>query len=81
MLNPTSFMKIMSAKNIFEGNHPKFIAFLRAVFSKGIEEGTVIEITVTKPGQEALTSNLKIQQSDLELMQELKETFLEKSDR
>jgi hypothetical protein len=79
MLNPASFMKIMSAKNVFEGNHPKFNAFLKAVFSKGIEEGTIVEITVIKPGQEAMTSNIKIQQSDLELMQELKETFLEKT--
>ncbi len=73
MLNPASLMKIMSAKNVFEGNHPKFVAFIKAVFSKGIEEGTIIEITVTKPGQEAMTTNIKVQQSDLELLQELKE--------
>lgn len=66
-------MKIMSAKSVFEGNHPKFVAFVKAVFSKGIEEGTVIEFTVTKPGQEAVTANIKVQQSDLELLQELKE--------
>lgn len=73
MLNPASLMKIMSAKNVFEGNHPKFMAFIKAVFSKGIEEGTVIEITVTKPGQEAVTANIRIQQSDLELLYELRE--------
>lgn len=73
MLNPASLMKIMSAKNVFEGNHPKFVAFVKAVFSKGIEEGTIMEITVTKPGQEPMTANIKVQQSDLELLQELKE--------
>lgn len=73
MLNPASLMKIMSAKNVFEGNHPKFAAFVKAVFSKGIEEGTVMEITVTKPGQEPMTANIKVKQSDLELLQELKE--------
>lgn len=73
MLNPASLMKIMNAKNVFAGNHPKFVAFLNAVFSGGIEEGTIIEITVTKPGQEAVTSNIKLQQSDLELLHELKE--------
>ncbi len=73
MLNPASLMKIMSAKNVFEGNHPKFVAFVKAVFSKGIEEGTVMEITVTKPGQEPMTANIKVKQSDLELLQELKE--------
>lgn len=66
-------MKIMNAKNVFEGNHPKFAAFVKAVFSKGIEEGTIIEVTVTKPDQEPMTTNIKVQQSDLELLQELKE--------
>lgn len=71
-MNPASIMKIMNAKNKFTANHPKFIAFFNAVFARGIEEGTIIEITVKKPGQEALTSNIKVQQSDLELLQELK---------
>ena len=66
-------MKIMSAKNRFTENHPKFVAFLSAVFSTGIEEGTIIELKVTKPGQETMTTNIMVQQSDLELLQELKE--------
>lgn len=72
-MNPASIMKIMSAKNAFTANHPKFAAFFNAAFQGGIEEGTVIEITVQKPGQKAMTSNIKLQQSDLELLQELKE--------
>lgn len=72
-MNPASIMKLMSAKNKFTSNHPKFVSFLNAVFSSGIEEGTIIEITVTKPGQSGVTSNIKVQKSDLELLQELKE--------
>ena len=67
MINPASIMKIMNAKNKFTANHPKFAAFLNAVFSTGITEGTIIEITVTKPGEEPITTNMKVQQSDLEL--------------
>ncbi len=73
MMNPASIMKIMNAKNKFSANHPKFTAFLNMVFSSGIPEGTIIEITVTKPGQAPLTSNLQLQASDLELFQELKD--------
>lgn len=73
MMNPASIMKMMNAKNVFTSNHPKFAAFLKAVFKGGIEEGTVIEITVQKPGQAAVTSNIKVQQTDLELLQELRE--------
>ncbi len=72
-MNPASIMKIMSAKKRFTDNHPKFVAFLNAVFTKGIEEGTVIEIQVTRPGESPVTSNIKVQQSDLELLQELRE--------
>ena len=50
-MNPAVIMKLMSAKNKFTSNHPKFSAFLNAVFSRGIEEGTIIEITVQRPGE------------------------------
>lgn len=73
MMNPAAIMKIMNAKNKFTENHPKFVAFLNAVLSTGIKEGTIIEITVTKPGQEPITTNMKVLQSDLDLFNELKD--------
>ncbi|MDO5155102.1 MAG: hypothetical protein Q4D51_03970 [Eubacteriales bacterium] len=72
MMNPAAMMKIMKAKGVFEQNHPKFIAFLRAVFASKIEEGTIIEIKVQKPGEDPLVTNIKVKQSDLELVDELK---------
>ncbi|MGN0402551.1 MAG: hypothetical protein ACI4HQ_09900 [Acetatifactor sp.] len=72
-MNPATIMKIMGAKSQFEKSHPKFIAYLKAVFSRPLEEGTVMEITVTRPGEEPVTSNIKLQQSDLELLAQLKE--------
>ena len=73
MINPASIMKIMNAKNKFSANHPKFVAFLSAVFSAGFTEGTIVEITVTKPGEEPVTPNLRVQQSDLDLANELRD--------
>ncbi len=72
-MNPAAMMKIMGAMNTFKGNHPKFMAFLSYVFSSGFPEGTVIEISVTKPGQEPVTSNMKVTQSDLDLFDSLKD--------
>lgn len=72
-MNPSSIMKLMSAKNKFTSNHPKFVSFLSAVFGSGIPEGTVIELTVTKPGQSPVTTNIKVQASDLELLEEMRE--------
>lgn len=72
-MNPATIMKMMSAKKKFESNHPKFVLFLQHMFAGGIEEGTIIEVTVTKPGREPVTSNLKVQSSDLELLNSLKD--------
>ena len=72
-MNPESMMKMMNAKKRFTENHPKFVAFFSAVFSGEMEEGTVIELKVTKPGREPVMTNIRVQQSDLELLRELKE--------
>ncbi len=73
MINPAIAMKLMNAKNKFTSNHPKFAAFFSAMFMTGMPEGSIIEITVTKPGQEPVTSNMKVLQEDLELLETLKE--------
>ena len=67
-MNPASIMKMMKAKNTFTANHPKFVSFLQYAFGSGIPADSVIEITVTKPGQEPVTSNIRVLQSDLELL-------------
>lgn len=72
-MNMNSLMKLMNMKNRFESNHPKFMAFLNSVFSRIPEEGTVIEFTITRPGENPVTANIKVQQSDLELLSELRE--------
>ncbi len=71
-MNPASMMKLLQAKNKFTENHPKFVAFVSAVYARGICEGTVMEVTVTRPGEKPMTANIKVSQSDLELFQELK---------
>ncbi len=73
MVNPAILMKLMSAKNKFTESHPKFVAFLSNVFGSGIPEGTIIEMTVTKPGQAPVTTNIKVKPEDLELMEALKD--------
>lgn len=70
-MNPADMMKLMNVKNRFEANHPKFFAFFKTVFSKPMVEGTIIEISVKRPGEEAITTNIKVLQSDIELVQEL----------
>ena len=73
MINPAIAMKIMNAKNKFTKNHPKFVNFLGTIFQTGISEGTVIEITVTKPGCNPITSNMRVTAEDLEMMESISE--------
>lgn len=69
MMNPQDMMRVMGAINTFRNNHPKFFSFLQIVLRNGMPVDTVIEMTVTKPGEEPITTNIKVQQSDIELFE------------
>lgn len=71
MINPGAVMRLMSLKNQFTDRHPKFAAFFRTIVSQGVEEGSIIEITVTKPDGTPVTGNMKVGQEDLALIREL----------
>ncbi len=50
-----------------------FIRFLSDTFGDGIPEGTIMEVTITKPGCDPVTSNIVVKATDLEMFDELKE--------
>lgn len=75
-IDPSAMMKMMGAMNSFRNNHPKFVAFIANVFKTGIPADTVIELTVTKPGEESVTTNIKVKQSDLDLFDSLRNSGL-----
>ncbi len=67
-MNPMDLLKIQGAWMKFTMNHPKFPAFVRAVAKCGLPEGSLIEIAITPPEGTKLETNLKVQESDLELL-------------
>ena len=71
-MDPSSMFKVMSTVNTFKGNHPKFFNFVETVIKPGIPVDTVVEITITKPGEESVTTNIKVKESDLQLFESLK---------
>lgn len=73
MINPLTMMKLNQTKNKFVSNHPKFAAFIKNFFSKKIEAGTIMEITVKRPDEEPVTSNMRVTESDLELLKSMKD--------
>ena len=72
-MNPSSMMKLMTAKKQFETDHPKFAQFLENFMRTGVEEGSIIEISVTRPDGTKTTTNMKVKASDLELVSSLKD--------
>ena len=77
--NIGNIMKITGAWNTFKSNHPKFPAFCQAVSRKGLKEGSIIEIAITTPEGEKIETNLKVKDSDLELLKQLSELKMLKS--
>lgn len=72
--NPVKLFQLKPLWGKFKREHPKFPEFLKAA-QDGIEEGTVIEITVTTPEARTISSNIKLTASDMESVETLRETF------
>ncbi|MBQ7148152.1 MAG: hypothetical protein IJR96_05315 [Pseudobutyrivibrio sp.] len=71
--NPADLFKVRSAAETFNANHPKLIPFFGAAKNKAMTPGSVIEISVTDPSGERIETNLRVQESDLELIRLLME--------
>ena len=72
MINPAEMMKITGIMKKFQSNHPKVVAFMQHTFSSSIPIGSVIELTITKPGSDPVTTNFKVLEDDVEMVETLK---------
>ena len=73
MINPMDLFKVKGLLGEFGTNHPKFFPFLQAVAQAGAKEGTIVEMTVTTPEGTKMETNLRLSQSDLELIHLIRE--------
>ena len=74
--NPTVILQLMNLWNRFKTNHPKFPKFLMAVYQNALREGSIIEINVTTAGGQSLSSNLKLNAEDMDLIDQLRNLSL-----
>ena len=72
MPNPADIMKLMGFKNRFQSSHPKFVAFLGAVAGQGVNEGDIIEVTITKADGTKTTANMRVTADDVNMVNEIK---------
>ena len=71
MMNPAQALKMMGMVKTFTKNHPKVSAFLKLQYESGFPEGTVIEISVQRPGAGPQVTNMRVTAEDLALLEEL----------
>ena len=71
--NPADLFKVKAAAEKFNSNHPKLIPFFGAVKNKISVPGTVIEMAVVDQTGERIETNLRVQESDIELIRLLME--------
>ncbi len=65
-VNPKAMLQLRERLNIFNAQHPKFGLFLQSIGSRGIEEGTVVELKVTRPDGEEAVTNIRLTADDVE---------------
>ena len=68
-MNPFALLGMIKQ---LEKAHPKAAAFVRNELMTGLPEGTILEMTVTKPGMSPRTTNIKITQEDLVALDQIK---------
>ncbi len=64
MINPMTVMKVINERHQFIKNHPEFYPFLKETFGEEVSEGTMLEISVKKPGEESRRVQMEIQESE-----------------
>lgn len=72
-MNVQQIMKINGMRHKFVKNHPMIPKFIKKIQKDGLEVNDIIEITVKKENGEDCTANIKINESDLELLNQLME--------
>lgn len=71
MINPMALMQMKGMLDKFKQNHPKVPMFLSDA-ARSMGEGSIIEINVTSPEGRKITTNMRVTQDDLELVEQLK---------
>ena len=72
-MNISELMKIKGSWDTFSGNHPQFVKFLNYMSQTKIDECTFFSISVKRPDSDKeIKTNLKVTESDLELVETLK---------
>lgn len=71
-MNPMEMMQFAKDIESFKQNHPKVAKFLAIEFSKGLPEGSILELKIIRPGEEERISNMRVLPEDRSLANRFK---------
>ncbi len=71
MINPMMMMQMKEKLDRFREEHPKVVPFLQSVKSDAMTVGSVIELKVTTPDGREKVSNIKVKESDVDIINTL----------
>ena len=72
-MNPMSLLQLQQRFQIFQQEHPKIIAFFKAIGNDSMQKGTIIAVKVTTPDGKEIESNIKITANDITTFQQMME--------
>ena len=67
-VNPLQIMKLKTQLNDFRKRHPGFTRFIMAIRRKGLPEGSVLDVKITTPDGETMTTNFRVEAEDIEFV-------------
>lgn len=72
-MNPKILMQLKDLEERFKAGHPRLEPFFAAA-AASVDEGSVIEVTMTTSAGETLRTNMRVSAQDMEMIRTLKES-------
>ena len=73
MRNPAKLLQLKKQYSAFLDRHPKFMRYLAYITDHYMEEGSVMDVTVTAPDGRTLHGNAKLTAEDVAFLQEVRQ--------
>lgn len=74
MVNPAKLLELRGMGERFKKNHPRIPGFFNAAV-ENLQEGSVIEMTVTDPEGKKICANIRVTAEDMEMVRRAQEAF------
>ena len=73
MKNPAKLLQLKKQYDAFAARHPKFLRYLAYISDHFVEEGAVLDVTVTAPDGNTLHGNAKLTAEDVAFLKEVRQ--------